>query len=170
MLSRSSAYYDSFRDSRNCGFSSSLPLHCVHKESSSNRHRTMNTDVGEGPSQLLQSPPRTIDVGDTVLIKIPSGDVRTIKLEKEGYVCSTMYFVWIKANNTFPRTIYLGKFGSFYSKELVGQQFGLSYEIRDKKLKVLPPRTFQEVGRTIIFRGNLSDLAHEQRILAQQMN
>ncbi|KAI0072222.1 Gcd10p-domain-containing protein [Panus rudis PR-1116 ss-1] len=89
----------------------------------------MNTDIGEGPSQLSNSPPRTINAGDTVLIKIPSGDVRTIKLEKEG-------------------TVNLGKFGSFYSNELVGQQFGLSYEIRDKKLKVLPPRTFQEVEDT----------------------
>lgn len=47
---------------------------------------------------------------------------------------------------TASRTANLGKFGSFYANELVGQPFGLTYEIADKKLKAVPPRTLQEVG------------------------
>ena len=48
------------------------------------------------------------------------------------------------------RTINLGKYGSFPTSELVGQPYGLTYEIVDKKLKVLPPRPMQEVGTSII--------------------
>ncbi|KAI0778806.1 Gcd10p-domain-containing protein [Trametes elegans] len=90
-------------------------------------------DVGEGPSYSQHAPSTsrddTIQAGNTVLIKIPSGDIRSIKLEKDG-------------------TVNLGKFGSFYANELVGQPFGLTYEIVDKKLKVLPPRPMQEVEDT----------------------
>lgn len=46
-------------------------------------------------------------------------------------------------------TINLGKFGSFYSSELIGQPYGLTYDISEKKLKVVPPRTFQEVGMKV---------------------
>ena len=42
-------------------------------------------DVGEGPSHLSHVPvstrEETIQVGHTVLLKIPSGDIRTIKVE-----------------------------------------------------------------------------------------
>lgn len=47
------------------------------------------------------------------------------------------------------RTINLGKFGSFRSSELIGQPYGLTYNISEKKLNVVPPRTFQEVGMKI---------------------
>ncbi|KAI0714889.1 Gcd10p-domain-containing protein [Earliella scabrosa] len=90
-------------------------------------------DVGEGPSQPSSAPSgsreETIQIGHTVLLKIPSGDVRTIKLESNA-------------------TINLGKFGSFPTSELVGQAYGLTYEIVDKKLRVLPPRPMQEVEDT----------------------
>ncbi|OJT09001.1 tRNA (adenine(58)-N(1))-methyltransferase non-catalytic subunit TRM6 [Trametes pubescens] len=90
-------------------------------------------DVGEGPSRAQHAPSITrediIKAGHTLLIKIPSGDIRSIKLEKDA-------------------TVHLGKFGSFHGNELVGQPFGLSYEIVDKKLKVLPPRPMQEVEET----------------------
>ncbi|KAH9897769.1 Gcd10p-domain-containing protein [Cubamyces lactineus] len=92
-------------------------------------------DVGEGPSHLHQAPAPsitredTIQPGHTLLIRIPSGDIRSIKLEKDA-------------------TVNLGKFGSFYANELVGQPFGLTYEIINKKLKVLPPRPMQEVEDT----------------------
>ncbi|EJF67268.1 Gcd10p-domain-containing protein [Dichomitus squalens LYAD-421 SS1] len=89
-------------------------------------------DVGEGSSQsnhALSNREETIQLGHTVLLKIPSGDIRTVKLEGNA-------------------TIYLGKFGSFPTSELVGQPFGLTYEIVDKKLKVLPPRPMQEVEDT----------------------
>ena len=48
------------------------------------------------------------------------------------------------------RAINLGKFGSFPASELVGQPFGLTYEIVGKKLKVLPPRPMQEVGMNLV--------------------
>ncbi|KAI0368838.1 Gcd10p-domain-containing protein [Pilatotrama ljubarskyi] len=90
-------------------------------------------DVGEGPSRAHHAPSITrddrIQIGHTLLIKIPSGDIRSIKLEKDA-------------------TVNLGKFGSFYANELVGQPFGLTYEIVDKRLKVLPPRPLQEVEDT----------------------
>ncbi|KAI8990630.1 Gcd10p-domain-containing protein [Trametes punicea] len=90
-------------------------------------------DVGEGSSRVRHAPSSirddTIQVGHTVLVKLPSGDIRSIKLEKDA-------------------TVNLGKFGSFNSNELVGQPFGLAYEIVDKKLKVLPPRPMQEVEDT----------------------
>ncbi|KAI1793101.1 Gcd10p-domain-containing protein [Ganoderma leucocontextum] len=93
-------------------------------------------DVGEGPSQSQSQShhapntrEETIQLGHTVLLKIPSGDIRTIKLEGNA-------------------SINLGKFGSFPTSELVGQPFGLTYEIVDKKLKVLPPRPMQEVDGT----------------------
>ena len=46
-------------------------------------------DVGEGPSQPNHASPSpredTIQLGNTVLLKIPSGDIRTIKLESNSY-------------------------------------------------------------------------------------
>ncbi|KAH9923664.1 Gcd10p-domain-containing protein [Fomitopsis serialis] len=85
-------------------------------------------DMGEGsskhPSNTRQD---TIQVGNTLLLKLPSGDIKTWKLEKDS-------------------TANLGKFGSFYANELVGRPFGLTYEIVEKKLRVVSPRTLQEVG------------------------
>ncbi|KAI0652487.1 Gcd10p-domain-containing protein [Trametes meyenii] len=90
-------------------------------------------DVGEGSSNSRHAPSitreDTIQNGHTLLIKIPSGDIRSIKLEKDA-------------------TVNLGKFGSFYANELIGRPFGLTYEIVNKKLKVLPPRPMQEVEDT----------------------
>ncbi|OCH89722.1 Gcd10p-domain-containing protein [Obba rivulosa] len=71
----------------------------------------------------------TIQVGSSLLIKVPNGDVRPMKVEQNG-------------------TINLGKFGAFYASELVGQPYGLTYEIVDKRLKVVPPRSIQEVEET----------------------
>jgi Gcd10p family len=44
------------------------------------------------------------------------------------------------------RTVNIGKFGAFHANELIGQPFGLNYEIVSKKLKLLPPKTWQEIG------------------------
>jgi len=68
---------------------------------------------------------RKIQVGDTILLRIPSGDIRTLKLEKDS-------------------TINLGKFGAFFSNDLVGQPYGNTYDITDKKLTVIPPKGLQE--------------------------
>ena len=47
------------------------------------------------------------------------------------------------------RNVVIGKFGSFFANELIGQPYGLTYEIVDKKLEYLPPRTLDEVGTCI---------------------
>ncbi|TCD65435.1 tRNA (adenine(58)-N(1))-methyltransferase non-catalytic subunit trm6 [Steccherinum ochraceum] len=89
-------------------------------------------DSEEGPSRLASSSrveKTTIQLGDTILLRLPSGDIRTLKLEKDS-------------------TIHLGKYGSFFSTELVNQPYGLTYEIANKKLTVLPPKGLQEVEDT----------------------
>ena len=49
-------------------------------------------DVGEGPSHTshasVSTREETIQVGHTVLLKIPSGDIRTIKVEPNACVSS----------------------------------------------------------------------------------
>ena len=45
----------------------------------------------------------------------------------------------------------LGKAGIFPTDELIGQPYGLTYEISDKKLHVLPPRTLEEIGECFLF-------------------
>ncbi|KAI0720061.1 Gcd10p-domain-containing protein [Cerioporus squamosus] len=111
-------------------------------------------DVGEGPSHANHASSSTreesIRVGDTVLLKIPSGDIRTIKLESNS-------------------TINLGKFGSFPSSELVGQPFGLTYEIVDKKLKVLPPRPMQEVEDTEATNELINDGQYVQPLTVEEI-
>ena len=47
-----------------------------------------DSDVGAGPSQSHHAPAtheETIQLGHTVLLKIPTGDVRTVKLESNAY-------------------------------------------------------------------------------------
>lgn len=44
------------------------------------------------------------------------------------------------------RTVSLGKAGSFYANELIGDPYGLAYEIVNQKLHKLPPKTIQELG------------------------
>ena len=54
-------------------------------------------DLGEGPSQSYSQPHHapntredTIQLGHTVLLKIPSGDIRTIKLEGNVYASNLL--------------------------------------------------------------------------------
>ncbi|KAL0581062.1 tRNA (adenine(58)-N(1))-methyltransferase non-catalytic subunit trm6 [Marasmius crinis-equi] len=86
---------------------------------------------GEPSTSALEStpPPTTIQSGDHVLVRQPNGDVRSIKIERDS-------------------TIQIGRVGSFYANELMGQQYGLTYDIVEKKLKVIPPRTLEEVEDT----------------------
>ncbi|KAG8219563.1 Gcd10p-domain-containing protein [Butyriboletus roseoflavus] len=42
----------------------------------------------------------------------------------------------------------LGRVGSFPANELIGQPYGFAYEILEKKLKRLPPRTMDEIEET----------------------
>ncbi|PPR01928.1 hypothetical protein CVT24_001267 [Panaeolus cyanescens] len=71
-----------------------------------------------------------IQVNDLVLVRLPNGEIKSVKITKNS-------------------TVSLGKYGSFHSDELVGQPYGLTYEIDGKKkLTQLPPRTLDEVEDT----------------------
>lgn len=70
-----------------------------------------------------------IQSGDLVLFRLPKGDFKSVKVEKDTNVI-------------------IGKFGSFPANELIGQSYGFTYEIVDKKLKYLPPKTLDEVEDT----------------------
>lgn len=60
-------------------------------------------------------------------------------------MCCTLY--QLEEVQSIPCSIVsLGRVGSFFANELIGHPYGLSYEIHDKKLKRLPPRTMQEIG------------------------
>ncbi|KDR85722.1 hypothetical protein GALMADRAFT_1325199 [Galerina marginata CBS 339.88] len=70
-----------------------------------------------------------VQSGDQVLVRLPNGDVKSVKVEENANVV-------------------IAKFGAFHANELIGQPYGLTYEIVDKKLKYLPPRTLDEVEDT----------------------
>lgn len=87
-----------------------------------------------------------IEAGDNVLIKLPNNEVRSVKVNKNSWV---PHFANGALKLTSLRTIPVGRFGSFHANELVGQPYGLTYEIVEKKLKAIPPRSIQEVGMTV---------------------
>lgn len=122
-------------------------------------------DFGEGSSNAdADATVQTIQIGHTILLRLPSSEIRTLKLEKDAcvwYIPST-----VKRNSSCFRTVNLGKFGAFTSSDLVGQPYGLTYDIVDKKLRLAPPRAIQEVGMKLLhFRALDSDaLGSPQRI------
>ncbi|KAH7930926.1 Gcd10p-domain-containing protein [Leucogyrophana mollusca] len=71
----------------------------------------------------------TIQSGHTVLLRLPNGEIRSVKVDQDS-------------------TISLGRVGSFPANELIGQPYGLTYEITGKTLRLLPPRTLQEIEDT----------------------
>ncbi|GLB35838.1 putative eukaryotic translation initiation factor 3 62 kDa subunit [Lyophyllum shimeji] len=79
--------------------------------------------------QELDSRDVTIQSGDLVLLRLPNGDVKGVKVEKNS-------------------TVAVGRLGSFHANELIGQPYGLTYEMANKILKAVPPRTLQEVEDT----------------------
>ncbi|KAJ1919171.1 tRNA (adenine(58)-N(1))-methyltransferase non-catalytic subunit trm6 [Mycoemilia scoparia] len=82
------------------------------------------------PETTSSNNPNIIKVNDSVLIRMPSGNEKFIVLEP----------------NT---TVSLGKFGSFKSDDLVGKQYGLSFEIHDNGvLKQFIPEAFDVVDET----------------------
>ncbi|KAH8120055.1 Gcd10p-domain-containing protein [Phellopilus nigrolimitatus] len=78
---------------------------------------------GAGPSRLC------IQEGHSVFFKLPSGDVKSLKLARNA-------------------TISFGKFGAFNSDALLGQPYGLAYEIVDKSLKILAAKSMDELEDT----------------------
>jgi tRNA (adenine58-N1)-methyltransferase non-catalytic subunit len=84
-----------------------------------------------------------INLGQTVLFRLPRGDIKSAVLKQNLY--ETVYgFLHCRANCL--RTVSLGKAGSFHASELIGDPYGLAYEIVDQKLHKLPPKTIQELG------------------------
>ncbi|PPQ69782.1 hypothetical protein CVT26_014170 [Gymnopilus dilepis] len=73
--------------------------------------------------------PGIVHSGDQVLVRLLNGEIKCVKVEKNSNVV-------------------IGKFGSFYANDLIGQPYGVSYEIVDKKLKYHAPRTMEEVEDT----------------------
>ncbi|KAJ6575420.1 Gcd10p family-domain-containing protein [Mycena capillaripes] len=80
-----------------------------------------------GPQFNTRTP--TIQSGNTILLRLPNGDTKAVKTEKDS-------------------TISLGRLGSFYANELINEPFGRTYDIIDKKLKLVPPRSIAEVEDT----------------------
>ncbi|RHZ59921.1 hypothetical protein Glove_360g58 [Diversispora epigaea] len=65
-----------------------------------------------------------------VLILLPSGNIKVVKLQKD-------------------KKISLGKFGVFHTNDIIGKPFGHSYEIHDRdKIKIIRNVAFREVDET----------------------
>lgn len=87
----------------------------------------------------------SIQHGDMVLLRLLTGEIKSIKLEKNSCVLDLLTRDTIKAGQ---RIVSLGRVGAFHAEDLANEIYGITYEIVDKRLKVLPPRTLQEVGRS----------------------
>ncbi|KLO15041.1 Gcd10p-domain-containing protein [Schizopora paradoxa] len=88
----------------------------------------MEANNGEASGSSSKGQSRIQD-GHNVLFRLPSGELKSMKI-------------------TGNATISFGKYGSFNSSELVGQPYGLTYEVVDKKLKALPPKAMDELEET----------------------
>ncbi|KZV90693.1 Gcd10p-domain-containing protein [Exidia glandulosa HHB12029] len=72
--------------------------------------------------------PDTIQAGHTVLVRMPSGEQKSVKLEQKGQIS-------------------LGKFGSFKGSLLFGHPYGLTYEILSPtEIRVMPPKRLDDFG------------------------
>ncbi|KAF7337502.1 hypothetical protein MSAN_02223200 [Mycena sanguinolenta] len=71
----------------------------------------------------------TIQSGNTIIFRLPNGDPKGVKIDKGS-------------------TVSLGRFGAFHANELINEPFGRSYDIVDKKLILIPPRSLAEVEDT----------------------
>lgn len=107
-----------------------------------------------------------IHAGDTILLRLPCGDMKSYKLEPDS--CVT--FRIVSPDILTPSSaINLGKFGSFLANALVDQPYGLTYEIVNKTISVIPPPAVEELGKMFLFSSSLS-MTWGQRILMRQMN
>lgn len=86
-------------------------------------------DCENATSTLNSFKATTIQSGHTVLLRLPSGETKGFKVEKDA-------------------TVSIGRVGSFRANELIGHPYGLTYEIHGKELTVQPPCTLQEVEET----------------------
>ncbi|KAF8578320.1 Gcd10p-domain-containing protein [Ramaria rubella] len=72
---------------------------------------------------------RLIRSGDTVLLRLPNAEIRSVQLQ----------------SNT---TASLGKYGSFKANALLGQPYGFTYEIVNKELKIVAAKPIEDVEDT----------------------
>ncbi|KAI0046621.1 Gcd10p-domain-containing protein [Auriscalpium vulgare] len=107
---------------------------------------------GQSSSTLTAPPPiiNAIRTGDNVLLRLPTGDVRNFKLEADA-------------------TINLGKFGSFHVSELVGHPYGLTHEIVEKKLRVVLPKSIEELEDTEATNELINDGKYVQPLTADEI-
>ena len=101
--------------------------------------------ISQALSIMSSSSQPLVQHGHSVLIRTPRGDIKQIKAERNTCV---FHIFFLNTNLTVlrERTAVIPKFGSFFCNELIGQPYGLTYEIVGKHLKLLPPSTIQEVG------------------------
>ena len=123
-----------------------------HFDSSTSSHFTplaiMSTFKLSKSEQKSRDP--GIQSGDLVLVRLPKGDVRSVKLEKNMCVIIIHLFGVLYWGH-YHSAVVIPKFGSFLANELVGQPYGMTYEIEDKKLKYVAPKTLDEIGTTCRF-------------------
>ncbi|KAI5120856.1 hypothetical protein M0805_007043 [Coniferiporia weirii] len=99
---------------------------------------------GAGPSRSC------MQEGHSILLRLPSGEVKSTKLLKNSLIS-------------------LGRYGSFTSDALLGQPYGLSYEIVDKKLEVLPPKSMDDVEDTDATNELINDGFVVQPLTAEEI-
>ncbi|KAI9445069.1 Gcd10p-domain-containing protein [Lactarius indigo] len=91
-----------------------------------------------------------IRAGDTVLLRLPTGDIKSCKLEAKS-------------------TVNLGKFGSFLADALVDQPYGLTYEINNKMVNVIPPLAIEELEDTDATNELINDGQFVQPLTASEI-
>ncbi|KAH9004313.1 Gcd10p-domain-containing protein [Lactarius hatsudake] len=91
-----------------------------------------------------------IHTGDTVLLRLPTGDIKSCKLEAKS-------------------TVNLGKFGSFLADALVDQPYGLTYEINNKTVNVIPPLAIEELEDTDATNELINDGQFVQPLTASEI-
>ncbi|TFK56619.1 Gcd10p-domain-containing protein [Heliocybe sulcata] len=111
---------------------------------------TLSMDTQAGTSTTPANTTRTIQAGYTVLVKVPTGEVRSVKLEDDS-------------------TVNLGRVGSFNSLKLINQPYGLTYDIVDKKLKAVPPHSIQEVEDTEATNELINDGEFVQPLTSEEI-
>jgi hypothetical protein len=118
-----------------------------------------------------RGPRNTVDglirAGDTILLRLPTGDIKSCKLEADSYVA---FRIASPDNLTPSRMVNLGKFGSFLADELVSQPYGLTYEVVNKTISVIPPPAVQELGKRVSLSPGYLSMTWTQRTPMRQMS
>lgn len=92
--------------------------------------------------------------GDNLLIKLPSGVLKAIKININSCVASPLVLPADLLSSPAARVpsslensnVSLGKYGTFKAKDLVGKPYGHTYEIVDGGIQVMQA-TLNEIGQ-----------------------